>query len=226
MRSTGGGSRLHAGFRVLLAGADAKPRLARARRSRQSRAVRRGEQGLDRRRRRARAAGCFASCWDESAITRGCSIRSARPTASGSSARSQLGLYPRGRRVLHELEELVPEHMLVEARCAPCSSPRRASASRHRVVERTRAARRADRGAAHLAGAGGCRAALQQGVRGRADARSGGERRCPSARAVGSLAGRRPRSAGCCIARSWPATTTWLVRAKGPDQLAAAIEIV
>ena len=44
-----------------------------------------GSTRLDRRRRRARASGCWASCWGGSVITPACSTRSAGPTRNGSS---------------------------------------------------------------------------------------------------------------------------------------------
>ena len=170
-------------------------------------------------------SGCCASCWRESAITRGCSIRSPEPTASGSSAHFKLGLYARGRRVLRELEELAPEHALVKADAGSCSSRGRAERVKEaEVATRPGAARRPGRGAAHLADAGRRRAALHEGVRGRSDARGGGDRRRFAARALGPHRRPMPGSAGCSIARSWPADDDDARKGKAPDQLAAAIE--
>ena len=71
-----------------------------------------------------------------------------------------LGLYPRGRRVLHELEELVPEHILVKH--VRGAFHQESDRSRQGIGDGapSRAARRARRGAAHLAEPRGNRADL------------------------------------------------------------------
>ncbi len=91
---------------------------------------------------------------------------------------------------------------------------------------KARAARRAHRGIADLARAGGCDGSLREGVRGGADARSGGERRRDSAGAMGPLAGRRPSEPACSIVRSLVSADEEARKGKKPGQLAAAIEII
>ena len=93
-----------------------------------------------------------------------------------------------------------------------------------RVSAASRAARRARRGAAHLADARGSRAALQEGVQRRTDARSGGERRGFSAGPVGSHAGRPADQPAAVSRRSWSSDDDDARQGKKPGQLAAGIE--
>ena len=124
-----------------------------------------------------------------------------------------LGLYPRGRRVLHELEELVPEHILVKQMRALFIKKATDRVKAVGVGAACRAARCAGRGAAHLADPRGSRAALQQGVQRRTDARSGGERRGCSAGPVGSHAG-RPADQPAAVSAD-PGRVTMTMRAQG-----------
>ena len=86
-----------------------------------------------------------------------------------------LGVYPRGRRVLHELEQLVPEHILVKQMRAIFmrKADEYVKAAESWISER--AARRAGRIAAHLADPGGRRAALQESIQRRTHSRGGGQ---------------------------------------------------
>ena len=100
-----------------------------------------------------------------------------------------LGLFPRGRRVLHELEQVVPEHILVKQMRA--LFVKRAT-ERVQASESLPAPARLDcaRGSpADLADPRGNRAQVFQGIPGRTDARGGSQRRRCSAGPVGAHAG-------------------------------------
>ena len=126
-------ARLCAGVRVLPCGCRLATRAGRARRPRQSRAVRRGEPGLDRRRRRARAEALARAAGPKARLP-----GPARPDRRGLRQADRAGISAgplrAGRRVLHELEELVPEHILVkhDARAVHQQGDQIASRSRSR----------------------------------------------------------------------------------------------
>ncbi len=76
----------------------------------------------------------------------------------------QLGLYPRGRRVLHELEEVVGDHILVKQMRALFIKKATEQVKLSETCGASGTARCTGSGVAHLAEPGGDRSALQQGV--------------------------------------------------------------
>ena len=84
----------------------------------------------------------------------------------------KIGLYARGRRVLHELEEIVGDHSLVKQMRAALCGPGCGAGQRCQCDANARAARRTYRGIADLARAGGCDGSLREGFRVGADVRS------------------------------------------------------
>ena len=101
-----------------------------------------------------------------------------------------MGSYARGRRVLHELEGLAPDHLVVRSARERFIAKARGLVNEAARAGRPRAAGRADRSGPHLARPGGGGRPVRRGVRRRADPRRGGDGPPPLPRPLDPVVGR------------------------------------
>ena len=181
-----------AGLRVLPAGQGPQPELARARRACQPAALRRGERRAARAATASAGCGCSASCWRGSGTIPACSISSPRPTRAGSTRAIELGQFAKGRKILHDLEEMAPDHPVVrDVRERFIALAARAGQGGARPPAGPRGSMRSSTPCGSGPTLEGAERRYAQGLRRRAHARRGRQRRALAARPLAPLAGRR-----------------------------------